>query len=458
MVVANAFVPITQGFINPASTPTQDTGNSPASIAPLAVSSSPTSEQAGDRAHVWLNPRTPHSIAAKLCSLETKAPLLYPGMAHLWNSIEEQRSAVLRHYLEVSVAPEGVCVAEATNKYGKTYARAQCDRAVFGGKKTMGLGRAGSPEHRAYEQRIAKREALAELGRLEDAARAMVAAATQFTENLERELEEMPVATFNPAALAAAIAPAETAAEMIDLCVPEPVQLVEPEPVPSPEPEPAVIEQAPKPKKVLIRIAKLGKEPKEFTVPSLYSKGGLCVLYRGEFLLGETDYNVTHERSGLSAYNAKTESAARAVLAAMLETGIDWLQDLTPDVSDEMRAALAPAKAISVASYEKPVKELEITVVAKTGSETVCDGFGSDLIYDWALGGVEGLSAKAAEVYAALRACDRPVGSGFLTIKGAGQERKEEILTQLVKEGLVTSVPMRPNSDVLLYADRKSVV
>jgi hypothetical protein len=226
MVAANAFVPITQGFINPASTPTQDTGNSPASIAPLAVSNSLTSEQAGDRAHVWLNPRTPHSIAAKLLALETKAPLLYPGMAHLWNALEEQRSAVLRHYLEVSVAPEGVCVAEATNKYGKTYARAQCDRAVFGGKKTFGLGRAGSPEHRAYEQKIAKREALAELGRLEDAARAMVAAAAQFTENLERELEEMPVATFNPAALAAAIAPAAV----------EPEKVVEPQPAPEPQP------------------------------------------------------------------------------------------------------------------------------------------------------------------------------------------------------------------------------
>jgi hypothetical protein len=204
MPLANKPLPIAQlqSFINPAPSPVPDTSNGPGSIAPLPVQSSPTSEDA----HVWLNPRTPHSIGTKLCSLEHKAPLLYPGLAAMWNALEEQRAAVLRHYLEVSVAPEGVCVAEATNRCGKTYARAQCGRPVFAGKKTMGLGRAGSPEHRAYEQRIAKREALAELGRLEDAARAMVQAACEFTENLERELEEMVTANFNPAKLAASLA------------------------------------------------------------------------------------------------------------------------------------------------------------------------------------------------------------------------------------------------------------
>lgn len=200
MVLANATILPAQGFVpthsaQPAPT---DNRNGPGSIAASPGHNSPTSERAP-----VLHTRTPHSIARKICQLENSAPLLHPGIVAMWNSLEEQRNTVLRQYLEVQSAPEGVCIATATNKHGKTYARAQCDRAIFDGKKTHGLSRAGSPEHRAYEQRIEKREALAAIGQLEDAARAMVQGAVDYAENLNKQEEvAMAVANFNPAALA----------------------------------------------------------------------------------------------------------------------------------------------------------------------------------------------------------------------------------------------------------------
>ena len=187
MVIANATIIPTEGFA-PTHRPLHavpSLDNGPASLAPNPLTS-------GQSAHTPVHTRTPHSIAKQLCALELTAPSLYPGIAAMWYALEETRSQILRQYLEVSAAPDGVCVAEAQS--GKhTYARAQCDRAIFGGKKTFGLGRAGSPEHRAYEQRIAKRDAIAEFSKFEDTARAAVAGAIALAESVNLKAGLAPV-------------------------------------------------------------------------------------------------------------------------------------------------------------------------------------------------------------------------------------------------------------------------
>lgn len=81
-----------------------------------------------------------------------------------------------RHQIEafpVATAPDFTWI-DVYPSSGRNYARVRSDRPLFSGKKFMALGREGSPRHREYQQRIEKRNALAELERRSLAARELL--------------------------------------------------------------------------------------------------------------------------------------------------------------------------------------------------------------------------------------------------------------------------------------------
>ena len=62
------------------------------------------------------------------------------------------------------VSPSGRWLDTYTSR-GRRYARLRAEKAIFDGKFTMGLGRIGSPDHRDWQARIKRRNAIQEIER-----------------------------------------------------------------------------------------------------------------------------------------------------------------------------------------------------------------------------------------------------------------------------------------------------